>query len=72
MLRKIKAQLSNKFNVSVAECDDHDLWQKAVLGVSQIGNDEGHVDRCLREIIRFVDGMKLAELGEEEIEFVHL
>ena len=32
---------SNKFNVSIAECDDHDLWQRAVLGVSQVGHRPG-------------------------------
>ena len=30
VLNKIKARVTNTFNVSIAECDDQDLWQRAV------------------------------------------
>ena len=71
VLRKIKAQVRNKFNVSIAECDDHDLWQRAVLGISQVGSDEPFVDAALREVVHFIDGLQIAELGEEQLEFLH-
>jgi uncharacterized protein YlxP (DUF503 family) len=71
VLRQIKARVQNKFNVSIAECEDHDLWQRATLGVSQVGADQAHVDGCLREVIRFIDGLQIAELGEERVEFLH-
>jgi uncharacterized protein len=71
VLKKIKARVGDKFNVSIAECDAHDLWQRAVLGISQVGPEKGHVDACLREVIRFIDEMQVAELGDEELDFVH-
>ncbi len=71
VLRTIKARVQNKFNVSIAECEDHDLWQRALLGVSQVGTDEAHVDRCLREVVHFIEDLAVAELGEERIEFLH-
>ncbi len=71
VLRAIKARVQNKFNVSIAECDDHDLWQRATLGVSQVGPDRDHVDRCLREVVSFIDDLALAMLGEERLEFLH-
>jgi uncharacterized protein YlxP (DUF503 family) len=71
VLRSIKARVQQKFNVSIAECEDHDLWQRAVMGVSQVGPDEPHVDRCLREVVSFIEGLQLAELGEERLEFLH-
>jgi len=71
VLRKIKAQVSNNFNVSIAEAEDQDLWQKATFGVSQVGTDEGHVDGALRAVVKFIDGMGLVELGEERLEFLH-
>ena len=33
VLNKIKARVSNTFNVSISECEDQDLWQRTVLGV---------------------------------------
>ena len=71
VLRTIKARVQNKFNVSIAECEDHDLWQRITLGVSQVGADEGHVDSCLRSVVRFIEDLQLAELGEERVEFLH-
>ena len=71
VIRSIKARVQQKFNVSIAECEEHDLWQLAVLGVSQVGADQPHVDRCLREVVSFIDGLHLAELGEERVEFLH-
>ena len=71
VLRKIKAQVSNRFNVSIAECDDHDLWQRATLGVSHVGTEEGQVDGSLRAVVKFIDGLGVVELGEEKLEFLH-
>jgi len=71
VLRTIKARVQNKFNVSIAECDEHDIWQRALLGVSQVGTDEAHVDRCLREVVHFIEELQVAEVGEERLEFLH-
>ncbi len=71
VLRKIKARVRDKFNVSIAECDDHDLWQRALLGICQVGTDQPFVDSALREVVRFIDALHVAEVGEEQIEFLH-
>ena len=72
VLNKIKARVANTFNVSIAECEDQDLWQRAVLGVCQVGTDAGYVDGALRQVVRFIDDLHVAEVGEEEIEFLHV
>ena len=69
VLRSIKQRVANKFNVSIAETDDQDNWQRVVLGVAQIGNERDHVDRSLREVSEFVTGLGLAEPGEETYDF---
>ena len=71
VLRKIKAQVSNTFNVSISEAADQDLWQRATFGVSQVGTDEGQVDGALRAVVRFIDSLGLVEVGEEKLEFLH-
>jgi uncharacterized protein len=71
IVRTIKARVRNKFNVSIAEAEDHDMWQRAVLGISQVGTDEPFVDRALREVVRCIEDMQLVELGEERLEFLH-
>ena len=71
VLRTIKARIRNKFNVSIAEAGDHDMWQRAMLGISQVGTDEPFVDAALREVVKTIDDMQIAELGEEQLEFLH-
>jgi uncharacterized protein YlxP (DUF503 family) len=71
VLRKIKSRVRNEFNVSIAECDGHDLWQKTLLGICQIGTDQAYIDGALRSVVRFIDDMHLVEVGEEEREFLH-
>jgi uncharacterized protein YlxP (DUF503 family) len=71
VLRALTARVRNKFNVSIAECAEQDVWQHAVLGVAQVGNEEPHVDACLRSVVQFIDRQELAPIGAEAIEFLH-
>lgn len=71
VIRKIKARVANSFNVSIAECDGQDLWQRAVLGICQIGTDAAYVDGTLRQVARFIEDLQVAELGEESFEVLH-
>jgi uncharacterized protein YlxP (DUF503 family) len=71
VLRKIKSRVRNEFNVSIAECEGHDLWQKTLLGICQVGTDQAYIDGALRSVVRFIDDLHLAEVGEEEVEFLH-
>ncbi|MGB2600875.1 MAG: DUF503 domain-containing protein [Candidatus Omnitrophota bacterium] len=55
ILRRLKDRLKNKFNVSVAEVEEMDKWQKAVLGVVTISNDKKHLSSCLDSIVDFIE-----------------
>jgi uncharacterized protein YlxP (DUF503 family) len=71
VLRAIKDRVRNKFNVSIAESDHHDLWQRAELGICQAGSDRDFVDGALREVVRYIESTGLAMLGEESLELVN-
>lgn len=71
VLNKIKSRVTNTFNVSIAECDAQDLWQRAVLGVAQVGSDAAYIDGTLRQVVRFVEDLHVAEVGEESIDIFH-
>ena len=71
VLRAIKDRVRNKFNVSIAESGDNDMWQRAELGICQVGNDRAFVDGALREVVNYIDKLGLAPLGEEELEIIN-
>lgn len=54
-LKSLIARLRNEFNVSVAEVDDHDLWQSAVLGVACISNDRDYAHGLLMKVAQYVE-----------------
>jgi len=71
VLRRIQARVSNKFNISVTECGDQDLWQSAVLGFGIVGSNARVIDATLRQVLAFVDDMKLAEIHNSDLDFFH-
>jgi uncharacterized protein YlxP (DUF503 family) len=68
VLRRITDRVKAKFNVSVAEVEDQDLWQKAGLALAVVGNERRHVEEQLEKIIHFVDDMYVAPLISRQTE----
>jgi uncharacterized protein len=71
VLKSIQARISNRFNVSVTECGDQELWQSAVLGFGAVGASRQVVEATLQKIVECVDDMGLAQVRETEIECFH-
>ena len=54
VLKSITSRVANKFNVSVAEVDDNDLWQLATLGISCVSNDKRHANEVLSKVVDYI------------------
>ena len=71
VLISITTRVENKFNVSIAEIDDHDVWQVATLGISCVSNDKRHVNEVLSRVVNFVTETRFAaEILDYEIEII--
>ena len=46
-----------RYNVSIAEVAENDLWQKSVLGVAAVGNDQAFVNETLDKVADYVASM---------------
>jgi len=68
----IKNRVKNKFNVSVAEVDDQDEWQRLHLGIAAIGGNEFNLDGLLSQVVNFIDAMGLAEMTGHQIKLINL
>ena len=72
VLKSLTARLHNKFNVAVAEVDDHESWQMASLGITCVTNDERHAHRVMSSVIAFIQAERLdAELMDYRTEVLH-
>ncbi len=71
VVKSIISRIQNKFNVSVAETDDNDLWQLATIGVACVSNDGRFTNQELSKIVDFVRECRLeAELLDYETEIL--
>jgi len=67
VVKSLIGALRSTFNVSVAEVEHLDLWQRTGIGIAAVGADEFHVRRVMQRIERFVDAWGGVELIDREL-----
>jgi uncharacterized protein YlxP (DUF503 family) len=55
VLNHVKERVRSRFNVSVAEVDHQDLWQRATLAVAAVSGEGAVVDRLLHDVLSVVE-----------------
>ncbi|MDT7042311.1 DUF503 domain-containing protein [Candidatus Nitronereus thalassa] len=70
ILSSLKSKLGRDFNLSVAEVGDHDLWQRAILGMACVANETRHVNRVLDQALNAIRSNPNLELLESRIELL--
>ena len=71
VLKSITTRVGNKFNVSVAEVDDQDVWQLATLGICCVSNNSRQTNEVLSKVVDFVVGGRFeVEILDYEIEIL--
>jgi hypothetical protein len=71
ILRHIIDRTKSRFNVSIAEVGDNDLWQSAKIGFSLVGNDSRVINSKLDKIKGFIENMNAAEVYGSEWDIFH-
>jgi uncharacterized protein YlxP (DUF503 family) len=54
ILKGIRDRIRNRFNVSLAEVENNDLWQRATLGVVAVANQRKFVNQVLSQVIEYL------------------
>ncbi|MEK6530954.1 MAG: DUF503 domain-containing protein [Deltaproteobacteria bacterium] len=71
VLKGILAKVKNRFNVSIAEVQDNDVWQKATIGFCAVGTDRAHINSTIDKVLDFIEGLHLADLLDHSIELIN-
>jgi uncharacterized protein YlxP (DUF503 family) len=69
ILRSLKDRLRNRFNLSIAETDHNDLWQRAELTVCVVSNERAHVEDVLRQADNLVAGAAGARIMDSSTSY---
>ncbi len=70
VLRSLKDKLRREFNVAVAELEHHDAWQRSVIGIVTLSNEEKHVREMLQKVLDEADKILGSFLIAERFEIV--
>jgi uncharacterized protein len=62
VVKTLTASLRQKFNVSVAEVDHHDLWQRAAIAVGAVGAEGYHLRKVMHQVERHIGTFPAVEL----------
>jgi uncharacterized protein YlxP (DUF503 family) len=54
VLRRVTDRVKAKFNVAVAEVEDNDVLNRAVIAMSVVGNERAHVNEQMDKILQFI------------------
>lgn len=56
VIKSLVTRCRQKWNVSAAEVEDNDLWQRAVLGLAVVANSGEYCHQVLQAAVRFLEG----------------
>ncbi|MCX5997317.1 MAG: DUF503 domain-containing protein [Chloroflexi bacterium] len=69
VVKSLISRLQKQFNLSVAEVDDHELWQMATIAMACVSNHNDRVDEVLNAAISLIGReFPTIEVIEKEIE----
>ena len=72
VVSSIKDRLKNSFNVSIAEIEEQEHRQSAVLGIAMVSNEAHHVKTVLGQIADALRSHPVAEFVDQEMEVIPL
>jgi uncharacterized protein YlxP (DUF503 family) len=72
VVKKVLERTRARFNVTVAEVDKQDVHSRAVIGCAMVGSDQRYVNGAVDKILDFIEGLAVAEVLSETVEFINV
>lgn len=69
VVKSLKDRIRTKFNVSVADVGDQDVWQGTTLGVALVSNDRRFANEVLSKVLGVVNGDPRVEIVHQSMSF---
>lgn len=70
VLKSMVQKSKNRFNISIAELNNEDLWQRATIGVAIVGDNQEYLQRQLQLLINFFDAEQRWEVINIEVDWI--
>jgi len=71
LLQKIIERSRSRYNISIAEVSENDLWQRTRIGIVTVSNGTDHIHSTLDNITNFINNINLGEIMSTEVELLN-
>ena len=68
VISSLIGRIKSRFNVSIAEVDEQDIWNKSFIGFSVVSNNSIQVDKMVASVINFIDNDHRVEIINKKLE----
>lgn len=70
VLNRMRDKVRQKFNVAIAEVDENEVWNRAVLGVVTVSNDQVFSNQVLSKVMDLVETIRGCRVEDFTMEFL--
>ncbi|ACL70308.1 DUF503 domain-containing protein [Halothermothrix orenii] len=70
VLKSFITRARNKYNISISEIGDNDVWQRAEVGIATIANSRKYVDRLISSIVDFAEDFNGFDVTDYTVEII--
>ena len=70
VIKSLIEKIKNRFNVSVAEVDAQNLWQRSVIGIAYVSNETVMINKVFEKIRTHVNDTHSVELINSDMEML--
>lgn len=68
VLKSILDRVRSRFNVSIAEVGQQDLWQRATIAFACVSNDSGHTNQVINNVVNFIERQGSIQVTDYRVE----
>lgn len=70
VVKSLVEHLRNKFNISVAEVEDPQVWRRAVIGIACVANQTVFVNQVLNKVVDAIRSDPRVSISDYEMEIL--
>jgi len=70
VVNRVRDRVRAKFNVAIAEVEENDVWNRAVLGVVTVSNEKVFCNQVLDKVVDEVETIRDCNLEDYSMEFL--
>ncbi len=69
-IKSLVEHLRNKFNISVAEVDDPQVWRRAIIGIAVVSGETTFANQVLNKVVDTIEADPRVSIIDYEMEML--